>query len=220
QVVPQIMASPEYQDNGVIIIWWDETEGGDGSDRTVPEIVISPLAKGNAFASSLPLSHSSDLKTMEEIFGLPYVNNPIPLAETNVFGGYNNVATANDLSGLFVPGAIPTPPTFSVTAINFVRNTHTGHVSEEVQIVNTSATPAPAPMFLVLDNLSANATLLNAAGTTAVLAPLGSPYVSVNLGSDGILGPYETKVVTLEFLDPSGAAITYGTRVLSVTPAP
>jgi hypothetical protein len=68
--------------------------------------------------------------------------------------------------------------------------------------------------------------LLNAAGTTAVLAPLGSPYVSVDVGGDGdrehdeILRPHETRTVRLQFLDPSGAAITFDTRVLSVTPAP
>jgi hypothetical protein len=28
-VIPQIMASPAYQDNGAIIIWWDETERGE-----------------------------------------------------------------------------------------------------------------------------------------------------------------------------------------------
>jgi|SRR5579859_1711697 len=220
KVVPQIMASAAYQNNGAIIIWWDETEGGDGTNRTIPEILISPLAKGNAFASSVPMSHSSDLKTMEELFGLPYVNNPIPVAETNVFDGYNNVAIVNDLSDLFVPGTVPTPPTFTVTGGNFVLNHRTGHFSQRVQVVNNTATPAPAPLFLVLDNLSSNATPFNAAGTTAVLAPLGSPYVVINVGNDGFLGPFETKTLSLEFVAPSGGAITYDTRVLSVTPAP
>jgi hypothetical protein len=67
QVVPQIMASQAYQHNGVIIIWWDETEGGDDTTRTLMLAVISPLAKGNAYSSSVVMSHSSDLKTMEEI---------------------------------------------------------------------------------------------------------------------------------------------------------
>src|SRR5262249_51435726 len=93
QVIPQIMASKAYQNNGVIVIWWDESEGGDDSSRTIPEIIISPLAKGNAYASSMTMSHSSDLKTIEEIFGLPFLNNVIPTAETNASGtGYNNVA--------------------------------------------------------------------------------------------------------------------------------
>ncbi len=220
QIVPAIMATPAYQNNGVIVIWWDETEGGDDASRTIPEIIISPLAKGNAYASVLPMSHSSDVKTWEELFGLPFLNNPIPLPETNNFGGYNNVATVNDLSDLFVSGAIPAPASVSVTGEGFVFNPHTKHVSQVVHISNNGTSPIPAPLWLMLDNLSINATLLNADGTTAVLAPLGSPYVNVPVGGDGILRPHETKTVKLEFLDPSGSAINYDTGVFDVIPTP
>jgi phosphatidylinositol-3-phosphatase len=225
QVIPQIMASKAYQNNGVIILWWDETEDGDSAGFTIPEIIISPLAKGNAYASSVPLNHSSDLKTMEEIFGLPLINNPIPAAETNFDGGYNNVATVNDLSDLFVSGAIPAAPSLSVTQGNFVLDHHTQHLLQTVQITNNGGTPAPAPLFLVLDNLSTGATLVNSDGTTAVLAPLGSPYVRVPVGdgdgdSDDVLRPHETRTVLLEFLDPGDDAISYSPRALSVTPAP
>jgi hypothetical protein len=68
--------------------------------------------------------------------------------------------------------------------------------------------------------LSANATLANADRATAVLAPLGSPYVSVPVGGDGILHPHEVKTVHLDFFNPSGDPITYTARVLDVTPAP
>jgi hypothetical protein len=219
-VIPQIMGSKAYQDNGVIIIWWDETESGDLTNRTIPEIVISPLAKGNAYASSVPMNHSSDIKTLEEIFSLPALNNPIPVNETNASGGYNNVAIVNDLSDLFVTGAVPAAPSVSVTRGGFVLDPETQRGVQFVHITNTSTTPVPAPLFLTLDNLSANATLVNAAGTTAVLAPLGSPYVSVRLGEDDVLRPNETKTVKLVFLDPSGGAIDFDTRVLPVTPAP
>ena len=219
-VVPQIMASAAYQNNGVIIIWWDETEGGDDASRTIPEFVISPLAKGNAYASSTVLSHSSDLKTLEELFGLPLVNNPIPAAETNNFGGFNNVAIANDLSDLFVPGAIPAPASTTVAGERFVFNPHTQTSSQVVHIQNDGTSPIPEPLWLVLDNLNTNATLSNADGTSAVLAPLGSPYVSVSVGGDGLLRPHEVKTVHLEFLNPTGDPITYAPRVLDVTPAP
>jgi hypothetical protein len=68
--------------------------------------------------------------------------------------------------------------------------------------------------------LSANATLANADRATAVLAPLGSPYVSVPVGGDGILHQHEVKTVHLDFFNPSGGPITYAARVLDVTPAP
>lgn len=106
-IVPQIMASPAYQNNGVIVIWWDETEGADDANYTLPEIIISPLAKGNAYASSVAMSHSSDIKTWEEVFSLSALDNPIPASETNVFGGFNAVSTSNDLSDMFTAGVIP-----------------------------------------------------------------------------------------------------------------
>ena len=149
---------------------------------------------------------------------------PIPAVETNIYGGYNNVATANDLSDMFVPGTIPAAPSLSVTQGNFVLDHHTQQFLQTVQITNNGNTPAPAPLFLALDNLS-GATLLNADGTTAVLAPLGSPYVNVPVGdgdsdSGDVLRPHETRTVLLQFLDPGNDTISYNPRVLSVTPAP
>jgi hypothetical protein len=104
-VVPAIMASRAYQDNGAIIIWWDESEADalndnpDDLNHTLGEIVISPRAHANEnglpFASSVALSHSSDLRTMQEIF---HVTNPLFLGDA---------VHANDLSSLFDEGAIP-----------------------------------------------------------------------------------------------------------------
>src|SRR5215469_10346080 len=104
-VVPQIMASQAYKNNGAIILWWDESEAdaaGDNPDdfnHTIAEIVISPLAHPNVgglpFASSVSLSHSSDLRTLQEIFN---VTSPLFLGDA---------VHANDLSSLFADGAIP-----------------------------------------------------------------------------------------------------------------
>ena len=104
-VVPAIMASKAYRDNGAIIIWWDESEGdvaGDNPDdltHTIGEIVISPRAHPNVggvpFASPVFLTHSSDLRTMQKIF---HVTKPFFLGDA---------VHANDLSSLFAEGAIP-----------------------------------------------------------------------------------------------------------------
>ncbi|MBU6443037.1 MAG: alkaline phosphatase family protein [Alphaproteobacteria bacterium] len=95
RIVPVIMASKAYKDGGLIILWWDETEGRNLDDyqHTIPEIIISPYAKGHAFMTSLNYSHSSDLVTMEEIFGLKPC--------------LRDACKANDLSDLFKPGTIP-----------------------------------------------------------------------------------------------------------------
>ena len=226
QIVPQIMASDAYKHNGVIIIWWDETENGDDTNHSIPEIIISSLSKGNAYASTVPASHSSDIKTFEEIFHLPALNNPIPTNETDVFRtGYNNVATVNDLSDLFVPESIPAVQDVFVYRGPFILDHSNGHVLQDVAIFNQGETPIAYPLWLALDNLSADATLVNSAGATTVLAPLGSPYVSIGAG-DGdsdfgdYLRPHQSKIVTLEFLDPTAQNISYDTRVLSVIPAP
>jgi hypothetical protein len=110
--IPRIMASAAYQDHGVIIIWTDETESTDDTNTTLPYVIISPLAKGNAYASTLPYSHSSDLKTMDEIFGLAYQTNGIPSDEVNALNtGYDEVsgssAVVHDLSDFFKPVSGP-----------------------------------------------------------------------------------------------------------------
>jgi len=92
-MVPEIEASQAFKDDGAIILWWDETEGGDTSQYTIPEIVISPDAIGNAYSNDVYYTHSSDLLTMEELF--------------QVGQCLGNSCSANSLAGLFKPGSIP-----------------------------------------------------------------------------------------------------------------
>jgi hypothetical protein len=107
QIVPMIMESNAYKNHGAIIIWWDESEGdgvqGDNADdfnHTIGEIVISSRAHRNVnglpYASPLNYTHSSDLRTLQEIFHVG------PLIR--------DAASANDLSDLFQPGAVPKKP--------------------------------------------------------------------------------------------------------------
>jgi hypothetical protein len=109
-IVPQIEASAAYQNNGAIVIWFDESEGGDSSSFTIPEIVISPDAKGNAYTNDILYTHSSDLLTMEEQFQLG-----------TCLGAS---CSANDLSDLFVPGSIqssvPEPASLAVLTIGLL----------------------------------------------------------------------------------------------------
>jgi phosphatidylinositol-3-phosphatase len=100
-VVPEIMSSQAYKNNGLIVIWNDQTEGDKQAGHTHgfdgTEIIISPLAKGDAYSNDAHYTHSSDLRTMQEIFGVLVPG-----------GGYlGGAADASDLSDLFQPGVIP-----------------------------------------------------------------------------------------------------------------
>jgi phosphatidylinositol-3-phosphatase len=111
RLVPMIMASDAYKHGGVIILWWDESEAdgaGDNQDSfstTIPEIIISPLAHPNEngvpYASSYNHTHSSDLRTMQEIFH-------VRASGSSPWIG--DAANATDLSDLFKTGVIPSHP--------------------------------------------------------------------------------------------------------------
>lgn len=82
--VPKILASRAYKDRGALFITWDEGSSGDGP---IGMIVLSPFAKTNSF-NSIHYTHSSTLKTFQELFGVT------PLLR--------DAANAADLSDLFV----------------------------------------------------------------------------------------------------------------------
>ena len=93
-VVPEIEASAAFKNDGEIVLWDDESEGGDGPGYDIPEIIISPLAKGNAYTNDINYTHSSDLATDEAIFGLPCLA---------------GACDTNTLADLYKPGTIPAP---------------------------------------------------------------------------------------------------------------
>jgi len=93
--VPAITASAAYKNGGVLFILWDQgTESVRGTSQEVPIgcIVLSPTAKAG-YASSTKFTHSSMLKTVQEIFGV-----------TPLLGA---AATSNDLAEMFTsfPGS-------------------------------------------------------------------------------------------------------------------
>lgn len=108
--VPRIMASPAYQNGGAIFITWDE------DDFTYPGmatgmIVLSPLAKGGGYQNTASYTHSSTLRTLQNIFSLrPYLG---------------DAANSEDLSDLFNISRIlidayvpPGPFTFTCTGLD------------------------------------------------------------------------------------------------------
>jgi phosphatidylinositol-3-phosphatase len=67
QNLPAILNSAAYMNGGIVFITWDEGEGGDGP---IGMIVLSPDAKGGGYSNTIHYTHSSTLRTLEEIFGV------------------------------------------------------------------------------------------------------------------------------------------------------
>ena len=114
-VIPMIEASQAFQNNGLIVIWNDETEGDKTSTAgfTSTEIVISPLAKGNAYTNTIGYDHSSDLRTMQEIFGID------PNTGTPWIGDAANVPDLSDLFKDNAVAAVPEPSTWAMMIVGF-----------------------------------------------------------------------------------------------------
>lgn len=97
--IPTIMSSQAYKDGGVILITWDEgCTSCNGGNNPIGFIVLSPYAKAG-YSNTIEYTHSSTLRTVEEIFGVsPYLR---------------GAATATDLSDLFTssPVSVTTTPT-------------------------------------------------------------------------------------------------------------
>lgn len=99
RVIPIIQASAAYQDGGAIFITWDEGVG-ESSDGPIGFILLSPFGRGGGYHNTLHYTHSSTLRTVQEVF------------EVQPFLG--DAANVMDLSDLFqnpqlqvegVPGA-------------------------------------------------------------------------------------------------------------------
>jgi hypothetical protein len=90
QQIPLIQESRAYQQGGIIFITWDEGEGDDGP---IGLLTLSPYAKGRGYTNTLHYTHSSLLRTVQELYGV-----------TPLLG---DAAHATDLRDLF--STFPTP---------------------------------------------------------------------------------------------------------------
>jgi len=82
--VPLMLNSAAYQNGGALFITWDEATSGDGP---IGMIVLSPLTRGGGYFNNIYYTHSSTLRTFQEIFGVA------PML--------GDAANATDLSDLF-----------------------------------------------------------------------------------------------------------------------
>lgn len=100
----------------------------------------------------------------------------------------------------------------TVTRGGYTLNRRTNRVVQQVTLKNVSGISIPGPIYLVLEDLSSNASLLNATGLAAK-APAGRPYLTIVGG----LVAGASKTITLEFAVPTSGGVTYSARTLTGT---
>lgn len=102
-----------------------------------------------------------------------------------------------------------------IEASGYRLNRATQRFVQTLTLRNASAQAIAGPVSLVLDALPAGVTLAGATGTTTSVAPLGSPFLGLDVGADGALTPNETLTLNVEFANPANLSITYTPRVLA-----
>jgi hypothetical protein len=189
-----------------------------GGDRDV--IVAKLNAAGSALVYSTYLGGSNfdnGLDMTVDAGGNAYVtgsawspNFPTAHALQPALGGFNDafVAKIGDC-------AEEVTHRVRISGSGFYYNPRTRRFSQLVWVQNRSRSPIQGPVSLVLDQLTADVTLVNRSGVTTCAPPLGSPYKDVSVGRDDVLRPREVAVVVLEFTTPSFSGIGYRPRVLA-----
>jgi hypothetical protein len=157
--VGKILASPAWQQNGVLFITFDEGKTNAGcctlaAGGHIVTLVISPFGKP-AFKSSVAYDHYSLLRTIEDAWGLPTLANAgcactMPLSD--FFSDTTPPATATPTATMLPTAtALPSPtdapsatpsPTQVITPTETITPTTTPVVTPTVLITNTFDTSA------------------------------------------------------------------------------
>jgi PKD repeat protein len=204
--LPAILNSQAYSNNGVIFIVWDE--GAGTSDGPIGMIVLSPLAKGGGYSNTLLYTHSSLVRTLQEIF--------------NVGPLLGDAANATDLSDLFIfAPQLAVSPASGLSSSGNVG----GPFSPNSQIYTLSNTGGVALAWTASN--TANWLTISASNGTLAAGTSTNITISINANANSLTaGGYSdavtftnttngagstTRAVSLTVNSPSGA--------LSVTPA-
>jgi len=105
----------------------------------------------------------------------------------------------------------------SVTVSRFQRDRATGHLTQRVRVQNPGTVPIAGPISYVLDQLPDGTVLVGSSGFTACTVPTGSPFITLNVGADGVLSRRERVDFVLELISATATTVTYTPRVLAGT---
>jgi hypothetical protein len=149
--IPRILNSAAYKNNGAIFITWDE-----GSDGPIGMIVLSPLARGGGYFNNRQYTHSSTLRTIQEIFGVgPLLGDAANAPDlSDLFSRYaiTAITRSNSAVQLSVEGVIPGRTNVIQTSSNLLAWTAlaTNVTATNRFVVNVTGTNGPAMFYRVV----------------------------------------------------------------------
>jgi pimeloyl-ACP methyl ester carboxylesterase len=109
----------------------------------------------------------------------------------------------------------------NVSVSGFQLNRNTGFYVQTVTITNALQIPATGPLYFVLNSLTTGVTLSNPGyGLTKTISPVGSPYLKLQLSEGLTLQPGASVSMTLQFLNPSRARISYSPAIVRTLATP
>lgn len=143
-------------------------------------------------------------------FAAARVNADFPESDRNNANIPNRLSDHDPEVGYFtLPDTAYVTAQTAITGSGLIFSRTTRQWSGTVTVKNTGAEAIAGPVSLVLANLPAGVTLINAAGTID-----GKPYVTV---SSGDLAPGASLTVAVRFTNSGSAAITYTPQVAAGT---
>jgi hypothetical protein len=164
-------------------------------------------------ASALPLGLT--LSEAGVLSGTPQQTGtfPLNLVITSVTGCFHRTTMNLEILGQFCAANIT--PQVQVTLGGFRQNLVTRRWQQTVTLRNNTQSSIFGPVAFVLDNLSANATVLNPAGTTTCAEPAGRPFFLAPIGNTNFFAAGSSVSLNLEFTTTAAGAITYTPRVIA-----
>ncbi len=171
--IPAILSSQAYSNNGVIFITFDE--GAGTSDGPIGMMVLSPLGKGGGYSNTIHYTHSSTLRSLQEIFNVtPLLGDAVNTPDlSDLFSAQLSVSPGLGLSstgpvgGSFNPGSLTYGLSNSSTiTLSWVAS----KTAKWVTLSSTNGTLAPGSNTAVTVSINTNANSLSASGYSDTLS--------------------------------------------------
>jgi phosphatidylinositol-3-phosphatase len=162
--ISPLLTNPAFQQDGLLVLWWDEGNAADGSNGggQVPVVLVGPMIK-QGFRSSTFYRHENVLRTIAEGLGLGFPGASIYVVSMGEFFGPRNTppgaitgqvtdsSTGAAIAGATVSysgGSTTTDSSGNYTLSNVVPGTYTvtasatGHASRSSTVSVTSGNTA------------------------------------------------------------------------------